>query len=274
MKNISVFASSLALLTIANTVNAVTLTFDEEVSMVHGRVITNQYSGITISAENFNTSHSNDYAVLYNTTPGKKSNGGPADKKNDRDKDLTGGTSGKSWSQGNLASSNPLMGNALIIQENRTINGRNQAKNCNTGVCKFVDDEEKKPAGNLIFDFDYGISEFGLDVIDFNSGTINDYLASFYDSTGTQLGSIGFDEFIARDNADYGNNSINRISPINFLADLGITDTVSRIVLKMGGSGAIDNLVFNSVKVPEPGTWALLSFGAAWLFRRRFVVKR
>ena len=64
-----------------------------------------------------------------------------------------------------------------------------------------------------------------------------------------------------------GNNSINRIAPID-LTGLG---NIRRAEIKLGGSGALDNI--NANVIPEPGTVLLLGSGLAglalWDWRRR-----
>ncbi len=54
-----------------------------------------------------------------------------------------------------------------------------------------------------------------------------------------------------------GNNSINRIAPID-LTGLG---NIRRAEIKLGGSGGVDNIIAN----PEPGTVLLLGSGLAGL---------
>ena len=50
-----------------------------------------------------------------------------------------------------------------------------------------------------------------------------------------------------------------RIAP--FLAsELGL-GSIGAVIVEMGGSGGIDNLVFSEISVPEPATGALLGLG-------------
>ena len=60
---------------------------------------------------------------------------------------------------------------------------------------------------------------------------------------------------------EFGDSSANRIDP--FLAsELGL-GSIGAVIVEMGGSGGVDNLVFNEISapVPEPATGALLGLG-------------
>lgn len=260
----SVFLSTI----FASNAFAVTHTIDFDLAgITHGTVIDTEYQsiGVTISANNPN--RTKDYAVAYDSTPGTS-----LTKSTDNDTDLTG----PNWGNGNIASSNPVLGNVLIIQET---SNWTQKSGCSSGKCNTPDDEGTRPAGDLIFDFDLAITEFGMDLIDVEGpteyGSDKGYVAAFFSSAGSLLGSLGFGDFISRDGAVYGNNSVNRISPIDFVNDLGITSDVQRVVVNFGGSAAIDNILFStkSVSVSEPEAFTLFGFGAflIWLRRRNLL---
>ena len=72
--------------------------------------------------------------------------------------------------------------------------------------------------------------------------------------TGAAIGSIAFLDFVG---AVFGDNSANRIAPIDLLAEFG--DVADTVELSFGGSGAVDNLVVTFI--PEPTTAGLLGLG-------------
>ena len=89
-----------------------------------------------------------------------------------------------------------------------------------------------------------------LDLITAENGSIEFLLA------GAQTAIVGFDEFTG---VTWGDNSANHI-------DLGEVGAYDEIVITMGGSGGVDNLLMT---VPEPGTLALTSLGLVGLAVRR-----
>lgn len=222
-----------------------TITFDE-VGIAHGTVLNTQFSGVTISAENF--SDGPDLAVAYDTS----------DTTNGRDEDLEGPT----WGNNNLAqfgidASSYSSGNAVIIQENN--------RGCGDGVCNHPDDEGSRPSGTVTFDFDMTITSLAFDLIDFEDVESRNSNVTFYNDAMQSI-TYTFASFMGGvHNAVYGDNSINRI----LLGSIGISNA-NRAVFDFGGSGAVDTIKYTtSTDVPEPSTLALLAFAVFGLTRAR-----
>lgn len=146
-----------------------------------------------------------------------------------------------------------------MIQENRY--------GCGDGVCDLPDDEGRRDAGNLIFDFDVALMAFGFDVVDVEDAMAENGRVSFF--VGDQrLAEVEFMDFVTEGSGfydpyiQYGNNTANRISPITAM-DLKI-EPFDRVIITMGGSGGIDNVVFEAfpvTNVPEPTTAILIVLG-------------
>ncbi len=231
----------LALAAAAGIAGAQTITFDE---LQNGEVVNTQYQashGVTIAAYNANRKF--DYAVAFDTTA-----------HNTRDPDLQ-----DPWAVGNLPS-NTNMGNALILQENDIGIG--------DGVADYPDDEGGRPAGNITFGFDQGISHMGFDVIDLEGFTVETSFIDFY-KDGSFIGVLGFDQFESGGALDqgavYGNNSLNRIGMLDLVDLFGAAP--DRATFLLGGSMAIDNVTFRNV--PAPATAALMGMGGVACLKRR-----
>lgn len=172
------------------------------------------------------------------------------------------------WDTGNLAP-DTVLGNILFIQENSTGCQAGEAPGSALDICDDPDDEGSRPAGSIDILFAEAINTFGWDMVDMDS--VVDELGNivFYD--GATTASLDWIDLQMRDNTIvYGNNSANRITaftPGEVTALTGTTITqFDRIVINMGGSGGIDNLV-----IPEPTTAVLLVSGMlvmAWRGRR------
>ncbi len=234
--------AALALLSFAGSAfGTVVITFEGQ---QHGRIVSNQFAaqGLTmITADNPNRSF--DYAAIFDTT-----------RTGTADPDLE-----DPWDGGNLASTT-ILRNVLIIAENNTGDG--------DGVLNNPDDEGSRPAGSITFQFASPLTYFGFDIIDLE-GVIQESSRLTFFSGATNLGTVNFSQFVTNNGNPFydstivfGDNSANRIQPIN-MADLG-AGSFDRVVLRLGGSGAIDNLV-----IPAPSVGAMAIVGALLASRRR-----
>jgi len=239
----------------ASPVQGLTLDFE---NLSHGDVVRNQFasSGVTISVSNPNESNDMfDLGVIFDADP--------LAYPGISDDDLQGPT----WATGNL-SLNTVLGKTLIIQENQSNRplGSDFQTDSSGQVVKItdpfkVDDEGKKPAGSIFFDFDAPISNFGFDLVDVEQGSADLAVVRFFSDSGSTISllDLDFNTLMAMNNGLLGNNSINRIAPID-LTGLG---DIRRAEIKLGGSGALDNI--NANVIPEPGTALLLGSGLAGL---------
>ena len=140
-----------------------------------------------------------------------------------------------------------MLDNILILQESET--------GCGDGTCDDPDDEGSRPAGDFTFLFQETFQLFRFDLIDVENET--DELGRIvFLLGGVEVVAVGFDEFLGLGlGVVYGNNSANRI-------DLGLIGDFDTVVIEMGGSGGVDNLVaLHKEPVPEPSTGALMGLG-------------
>ena len=238
MKRHSVSLVTVLSMVLCGAASADVITFDD-IGLVHGEIVTTQIPGLTISAVNVTGP---DIAAAFDTG-----------ETGTRDPDLEG----PPWAGGNLADLDTLeLGNVLIIAENDVGSEDN--------VLDLPDDEGSRPAGELIFELDHARRSFGFDLVDVE-GTGDDdepgQFATFFMGGGVTT-TILFADFLPGGAYDqgavFGDNTVNRIAPI----DVGPYD---KVVIAMGGSGAVDNLVF----VPAPGALALFGIGLGALAARR-----
>ncbi|XAL98604.1 MYXO-CTERM sorting domain-containing protein [Phycisphaeraceae bacterium D3-23] len=210
----------------------------------HGDVVTTQNAGVTISADN--ATNDVDVAVAFDSELFPSF-----------DPDQT-----FPWSGGNLPS-NTSLGNILVIQADGPISGGT------VGPGVEPHNEGARPAGDLIFDFDENITFFGLDVTDVDGPeefqTNSGFNIQFF-LNGIEVADVAFGELITPGNnfydpsIEFGDNTANRISPLTAeqLRDHGFGDAVEfdRVIVSLGGSGAVDNIVFGTddppTGVPSP----------------------
>ena len=222
------------LLVWASAAGAVTITFDDP-GLEHGEIIDVDFAPeVTISA--FNNSGP-DISIIFDTTL-----------TGTRDPDLEGPV----WSGGNL-DPNTVLGNILVIAEfdfDQDFDGR----------VDWPDDEGSRPAGFLRFDFADRIGSFGLDLIDIEPQLQEMGSIVFYADEGTglmEVGSVDFEDLLAMSN--FGDNTINRVAPL--LAFQFGVEGFDRVEIHLGGSGGVDNITYESVELPEPGTAMMLLLG-------------
>lgn len=236
----SVLLCAAAVAASAGCASASIITFS---GLEHGRIVNNQFAGLglTVAADNFNRSF--DLAVAFNT----QLSGTP-------DPDIQG----PPWSAGNL-SPDTVLGNVLIIQENNTGIG--------DGIANNPDDEGSRPAGEFLLTFANAVSVFGLDIVDIENevaetGGIRLFSNNVMvvDITWAMLrnpASPFYDPSIV-----FGDRSANRVVPL-VASSFGVSG-FDRAVVRMGGSGAIDNIV-----VPAPGSAVVFVAGLVLARRRR-----
>jgi hypothetical protein len=227
-----------AIAALAGSAQAQTITFNE---LEHGRIVNSQYTtmGVTIAANNF--ARSFDLAVAFDTQ-----------RTGTADPDLE-----DPWDRGNIPT-NTRLGKMLILQENNIGIG--------DGIANSPDDEGDRPAGEFIFTFSRPMTKFGTDIVDIESDTAESGGLKFY-RNNTLLAYVTWAMFLNPASSYYdasialGNNSANRISPI-FASRFGV-DGFDKVIIKMGGSGGVDNIV-----LPAPASSLLLA-GLFGLRRRR-----
>lgn len=241
-----------------------TLSFDTladgVTSTTHGLVVGNQWSAapfnLSITAVNFNRSA--DTAALFDANFAGSTTDG----------DLTG----PPWTGGgNLAPSADLQRMLYIHESNTPYNEGD--------IIADPDDEGRRPAGKLIFNFSEPITSFGFDLVDVE-GPVEIYEPNELDSNGDPLpgatptgffasffangdavpvATVGFNELIDPlspfydPTISFGDNSANRVQPFT-LASLGLNiNGFSKVEIGLGGSAAVDNLVFDRPPPPPPG---------------------
>lgn len=262
---VSASAAALGLASVASAAQ-ISATFFEG---THGEIITSKFLakyGFNVSA--VNVGGGPNKAMIFDSR-----------KRGTLDPDLEGWNAqvtppqGPEWPRGNLAGKNDL-GKLLVIAEN-DIDANNNG---------FVDnpsDEGSRPAGRLIFDFTVPTLEFGLGLIDIEGpsefGANAGYIMTF-NGTNPQgraaTAQIGFGQFVTPGNQFYdstvvfGDHSANRIKPI-LPSQVGMT-SFSRVIVDLGGSGALDDIKVNYI--PEPaGIFAVAAAGAVLRRRQRAV---
>jgi hypothetical protein len=226
-------AAMFAMATTAANAHALSLTFNE---FAHGGVVSTpnnaNYLGVIINVTNLSG------------LPGHPDLGVAFDSENEvgtADPDLE---RGNGWATGNLAPST-VLDNLLIIQENDL--------GCNTDICSVPDDEFSNPAGTIELDFRQlkeRHSTFQFDLVDIEDTTIEAGMIEFF-LNGGLVQTFDFADFGPDYGAIWGDNSANRV-------DLGLVGEFDQILITMGGSGGITNII---TTIPEPSTLALSGLG-------------
>jgi len=221
---------------------AFVLDFDD---LQQGEIVSLQYQkalGVTISSKNFGSGPG--IAIIFDSL---NPTGG--------DNDLAG----PSWAGGNLASQNTVLGKILIIAENDYDLDED-------GLIDFPDDEGNRPAGSIFFDFENPMCSVGFDLIDVEGpsefGLNSGFVATFFMS-GSELARVGFEQFINEKSlffdptVEYGNNKVNRITPISVESLSTFTGAsitaFDKVEFNLGGSSAIDNIDVSTCQSPIIG---------------------
>ncbi len=159
--------------------------------------------------------------------------------------------------------SNPLLGtanpgNVLIIHEH--------PNECNGLICNDPDDEGSRPAGYFEIVFGNAVTLNSIDFFDIEgaeNGTSPNNLIQLFDEFSTEISPTTF--------YTPGTGGDNTWGRLNFTAA-----GVSSIHLRLGGSGAIDNIRYErgtdqseGAEAPAPATPALLLLGALALSQVR-----
>ncbi len=236
------FSSSL----LAGSSNAVTIDFEY---LAHGEVANGTVDIVTISADNFHRSF--DYAVGFNSHA-----------QGTADPDLQASGGAMQWSGGNIAGQD--LGILLILQEN--------SAGCSTGTCSNPDDEGRRAAGVLRFDFSTPVLDFGFDAVDIESLGAENATIKFFG--GGETATVHLMDFFDTISPLYdptlvlGNNTANRFAaiPVEFL---GLSQ-IEYVEFKLGGSGALDNLEITLI--PEPTTALLMSLGLGAIVAKRRII--
>jgi len=211
-------------------------------SLAHGEVVT-IIGDVKIIADNPNRDF--DIAVAFDT----------ATKETTSDPDLQADPTSPFWSKGNL--SETRLGRILILQENDL--------GCKSGICLDPDDEGRRPAGTLSIVLTTPVLDFGFDLVDVESTSVENAIFTFFD--GRDSVAVDLREFLDPTSALYdssielGDRSANRFAPVS-AESLGLAE-IDRVDVALGGSGGIDNLT--GTNVPEPGAMIMLGLGLAGL---------
>ncbi len=199
-----------------------------------GTIIDNEYSTLGVSIQAINFGAGPDVAVVFDS---RNPTGGDTDLASPFDNPVLGAAS---------------PGNLLILQENHT---------CDALSCDNPDDEGSRPSGQFIISFVEGVLLRSIDFFDVEGVEADPgYAIELYDDENNLIPIPFFVPDTGGDNM-WGQVVFNVVD-------------VKRIVVNMGGSGAIDNIDFEARVVPVPAALplfitALLSFG---LVRRRSAV--
>ena len=253
-----------------------TQTFND---LSHGQIVDNQFSnginGFTVRGTN--VSEGPDLIVAFDTFEEKTADSDledPFDLGNAHTSEIFRDLQDPNNSNSNVS----RFFDALIIQEN----GQEDLDRPGF-IDSDPDDEGSRPAGTIQLDFESPISRFGFDLLDVEN--VGEEFNLVFSSGEEVLARVPFEEFVTDDTStsglffdetiEFGNNSANRIVPITsarlraFTGD-NLIESFDQIAINLGGSGAVDNILFENF-VPEPTSavsWLMIC--AAFVgFRRR-----
>lgn len=209
---------------------SITLDFDTDAlgnAIQNAQVIDDEYAGFGVSISAINPNRDFDLAISFDSEGDLGVNDDP---------DLEA-----SFSGGNNAGART--DNLLIISET--------SAGCASGVCNVADDEGRRLAGSLVFDFDREIDSVSFDLVDVEEfrrrGVVGTHGSlSLLDMVGSVINDISFDTFAADFGAIYGDNFFNSIGDIEF-AGLGVYG----LSFNFGGSAGLDNVTVAYSAVPE-----------------------
>ena len=235
MKNRAHFVvpAVLASLLAAGQLSATVLTFDEPLLFEHGIVVSEQYAflGVHISANNYNRNF--DLATAFDPKTSDT-----------KDPDLQ-------WEFDGGNAQDTVLDNVLVLSERDDFD---------EGIVDRPDDEGGRVAGELIFDFDQVQSSIGFHVLDVERGPEVDESALLFYLNNVLVDSVPFAALPGMTpGIAFEDNYANVVNPF-------AVSEYNRAVFVMGGSGAIDNVVFG---IPEPSVWLLFGLSGLSLFVRR-----
>jgi hypothetical protein len=243
-KSLAVLIALTAANLAAATAGAASIVTFDDVGLVHGSLVSDQYPDLAISATNFTRGF--HLAVAFDSNASGT-----------RDPDLEAADGGPPfWSGGNIADQD--LGLMLIIQEND--------EGCLAdAICDEPDDEGRRAAGTITIEFTrFSVIEFGFDIVDVESLAAENGSVTLHD--GASSVTVGFASLLSA--PQIGDNTANRIAPL-LAAQIDGIEEIDKVVIELGGSGAIDNLTFSHV--PEPSTLLLSALGLAGLGAARRV---
>ena len=217
----------------AGQLSATVLTFDEPL-FDHGTVVNEHYAflGVHISAINYNRSF--HLATAFDTM-----------ESGTEDSDLE-------WEFDGGNAQTTVLDNVLILSERDDFD---------EGIVDRPDDEGRRVAGELIFDFDQVQSIIGFHVLDVERGPEVDESALLFYLNNVLVDSVPFAALPGMTpGIVFADNYANVVNPFAPASEY------DRVVFLMGGSGAIDNVVFG---IPEPSVWFLGLSGLSLFVRRR-----